>query len=282
LSPLPGILGTAERHSTHGGHGVTGYFLAIWQCRYFWISLVKMDLRTRYRRSIIGMGWSLLNPIAMTAIFCFVFTNVFGGGDLGFFGPYLLAGLSCWQYLTGACQQGCQSFYRGESYIRQYPAPLAIYPLRIALGCMIHFLIALVVVFGLTWIMRGFGNLGSIWTLVPSLTLLFIFGWALAMIAGFATVHFHDTQHLMEIAFQMLFYATPVMYKADMLRDHHLGFLVRYNPVLPFIDLIRVPILENHVPSLRTIGMAGIITLGTIIVAGVLLNRLGKRLIFHL
>jgi ABC-type polysaccharide/polyol phosphate export permease len=52
--------------------------------------------------------------------------------------------------------------------------------------------------------------------------------------------------------------------------------------VLPFIELIRVPILDNHVPPLRTIGMAGIITIGTIIVAGVLLNRLGKRLIFHL
>src|SRR5260370_41215715 len=127
---------------------------------------------------------------------------------------------------------------------------------------MIHFLIALVVVFGLTWMMRGFGNLGSIWTLVPSLTLLFIFGWALAIITGFATVHFQDTQHLMEIAFQMLFYATPVMYKADLLREHHLDFLVRYNPVLPFIDLIRVPMLENHILPLRTIGMAMILTLG--------------------
>jgi lipopolysaccharide transport system permease protein len=261
---------------------VTAYFRAIWQCRYFWLSLVKMDLRTRYRRSLLGMGWSLLNPIAMTVIFCVVFVHVLGGGDVSIFGPYLLAGLSCWQYLTGACQQGCQSFYRGESYIRQYPAPLAIYPLRIALGCMIHFLIALVVVLALTWSMRGFGNLASIWTLAPSLTLLFIFGWALALIAGFATVHFHDTQHLLEIAFQILFYATPVIYRAEMLRGRNLEFLVRYNPVLPFLDLIRVPVLENHVPPLRTVGMAAIITLATVIVAGVMLNRLGKRLIFHL
>ena len=44
------------------------YLAAIWKCRYFWLSLVKMDLRTRYRRSALGLGWSLLNPIAMTAV----------------------------------------------------------------------------------------------------------------------------------------------------------------------------------------------------------------------
>jgi ABC-type polysaccharide/polyol phosphate export permease len=283
-------LGPAEQGSAQGGKGVTAYFSAIWQCRYFWLSLVKMDLRTRYRRSLLGMGWSLLNPIAMTAIFCLVFVHVLGGGDVKSFAPFLLAGLSAWQFITGAMQQGCSAFHRGESYIRQYPAPLAIYPLRIALGCMVHFLIALAVVFGLTWIMRGFENLPYLWTLLPSLTLLFIFGWALAMIAAFATVHFHDTQHLLEIALQILFYATPVIYPAKMLKDRGLGFLVRFNPLLPFLDLIRVPILGemdadgliNHFPSLKTLFLATFVTFGTAMIAGVMLNRLGKRLIFHL
>lgn len=261
---------------------MAAYFRAIWQCRYFWLSLVKMDLRTRYRRSLLGMGWSLLNPIAMTAIFCVIFVKVFGGGDIATYGPYLLAGLSCWQYLTGVCLQGCQSFYRGESYIRQYPAPLAIYPLRIALGCMVHFLLAMAVVLVLAWGLRGFGNLRAIWTLAPSLMLLFVFGWSLALLAGFATVHFHDTQHLMEIGFQILFYATPVMYKAEMLHGSRLELLARFNPVLPFLDLIRVPILDNRLPPLATLGTATVCTLVTAIAAGVVLTRLGKRLIFHL
>ena len=53
------------------------YLGAVWRCRYFWLSLVKMDLRTRYRRSILGMGWSLLHPIAMTSILCIVFHSIF-------------------------------------------------------------------------------------------------------------------------------------------------------------------------------------------------------------
>ena len=121
------------------------YLAAIWRCRYFWMSLVKMDLRTRYRRSVLGMGWSLLHPIAMTTILCVVFHTVFHQ-PIREYAPFLLAGLATWNYIVTATLQGCQCFFQGESYIRQYPAPLAVYPLRTALGGTVHFLIALVLV----------------------------------------------------------------------------------------------------------------------------------------
>jgi len=242
-----------------------------------------MDLRTRYRRSLLGLGWSLLNPIAMTTIFCAVFHSTFAKDDsLFMYAAYLLAGLSCWQFMTGAVLQGCQCFYRGESYIRQYPAPLAIYPLRTALGCMVHFLLALSVVLLLAISLRGLDCFRYIWTLGPSLAILFIFGWGLAILAGFATVHFNDTQHLLEILFQILFYATPVMYKSALLSGHGLDLLVRLNPLLPFLDLIREPILLDHAPSLHTVGSALLLTASVSLTAIVMLNRLGKRLIFHL
>ena len=56
---------------------MVGYLSAMWRCRYFWMSLVKIDLRTRYRRSVIGLGWSLLRPLLMTTIMCLVFRRIF-------------------------------------------------------------------------------------------------------------------------------------------------------------------------------------------------------------
>ena len=53
------------------------YLAAIWNCRFFWLSLVKIDLRSRYRGSVLGICWSLLHPIAMTAILCVVFQVAF-------------------------------------------------------------------------------------------------------------------------------------------------------------------------------------------------------------
>src|SRR5580693_6031661 len=118
--------------------GMGNYVQAVWRCRYFWLSLVKMDLRTRYRGSVLGLGWSLLHPIAMTIILCTVFGQLFGA-EVRTFAPFLMAGLTFWAYISAVTGQGCHCFFAGEAYIRQYPAPMAIYPLRTALASSFHY-----------------------------------------------------------------------------------------------------------------------------------------------
>ena len=130
------------------------YLARIWRLRYFWASLVRIDLRTRYRRSVLGIGWSLLHPILMTAVLCAVFCPMFKA-DYRQFAPFLLAGLAFWNFLTTTAMQGCHCFFQGESFIRQQAAPLAIYPLRTVLGTAIHGVAALVVVLAFTWVVRG-------------------------------------------------------------------------------------------------------------------------------
>src|SRR2546421_12721601 len=149
------------------------YLLSIWRCRYFWLSLVKIDLRARYRRSVVGVGWSLLRPILLTIILCLVFRRLFNRPDLWTYAPYLLSGLCCWDYIVTATKQGCQCFFAGESYIRQHPAPIAIFPLRVALAESFHFLVALAVLIATMWYIQGFGNLPALASLVPTLLLLF-------------------------------------------------------------------------------------------------------------
>src|SRR5476651_1570419 len=118
------------------------YLIRIWELRYFWCSLVRNDLDNRYKRSFLGIGWSLIRPLAMTAIFCMVFGNLF---DLAIedYAPHLLIGMTIWQFFSESLLQGCNSFVRGATYIRQQRIPLAIFPLRTVLGAGLHFLIAL-------------------------------------------------------------------------------------------------------------------------------------------
>jgi ABC-type polysaccharide/polyol phosphate export permease len=257
------------------------YLAAIWRCRYFWLSLVRNDLRTRYRRSVLGMGWSLLHPICMTTILTIVFHKMFDQ-PIESFAPYVLAGLATWNYVLTVVQHGCHCFFLGESYIRQYPAPLAIYPLRTALGGTVHFLLALFVVVLLSWYFNGFGNLSALASLVPTILLLFIFAWSAAVLAGVANVYFQDTQHLTEVGFQMLFYATPIIYYANQLRDHNLGWLLNMNPLVSLLDLVRQPILRGEIPSVGTYTVAICTVVITLLAAGWTLSRLQRRLIFYL
>lgn len=258
------------------------YAQGIWRCRYFWFSLVKMDLRTRYRRSFLGMGWSLLHPIAMTAVLCFVFHKIFHQ-DIRTYAPFLLSGMACWQYIVNVGLQGCECMHQGESYIRQFPAPLAIYPLRTALGAAIHFFIALGIVLAFSMIVGGKSNPRALLSIVPSVVLLLVFGWSMATLFGLANVFFQDTKHLSEVGFQLLFYGTPVMYTTKFLGEgSKIAWLVQHNPLGAFLHLIREPILEGRVPALSTYAMAGGLTLILAIIAAMALARFQRRLIFFL
>jgi lipopolysaccharide transport system permease protein len=262
---------------------MVNYLAKIWRCRDFWLSLVKIDLRNRYRRSVLGLGWSLLRPLLMTIILCVVFRRLFNRPDLSTYAPYLLSGLCCWDYIVTSTKQGCQCFFAGESYIRQQPTPIAIFPLRVALAETFHFFMGMLVLLGLVWYAQGFQNLPVLLCLVPSFLLLFALVWSLGLLAGFANVYFQDTQHLCEVGFQILFYTTPIIYYPRDLGEGRLSWLVTHcNPVVPFMRLVREPILEARAPALNTYAMALLVVLLVGGLASLVCMRAQRRLIFHL
>ncbi len=260
---------------------MSNYLAAIWKCRYFWMSLVQMDLRTRYRRSALGMGWSLLHPIVMTAVLCTVFAKLWGL-NIREYAPFLLVGMCFWNYISAVTTHGCQCLFQGEAYIRQYPAPMAIYPLRTMLGASVHFAIALCVVVLLTWIFNGFGNVPALFSLAPTLLLLLMMGWSMAVLAGFSTAYFPDTQHLSEVGMQILFYATPVIYPPEVLRKKGLGWIADFNPLASFIELLREPLLNGTVPGPKPYLIALLTVAIVSTAAATTLVRLQQRIIFQL
>ena len=257
------------------------YLGAIWKCRYFWLSLVRNDLRTRYRGSVLGIGWSLLHPLLMTAIICTAFGTLFNA-DLYHYIPFLMAGLTAWQYLVNGATQGAQCFFQGEAYIRQHPAPLAIYPLRATLGHAFHYSVALTLVLVLGCILRGPPGWGPLLSLVPTVLMLHVLGWSLATLLGLITVRFRDTHHISELGFQALFYLTPVIYEPHLLSQRGLGWLLGCNPVVPFLTLLRQPILYHEVPPWQLYATAGAIVGAVGALATLLLWREERELIFRL
>ena len=257
----------------------------IWKFRHFWLSLVVMDLRTRYRRSVLGVGWSLMNPIMMTAVFCVVFSSWLNNPDWRQYGPWFLAGLTLFDFVRSSALSGCTTFFRNESYIRQCPLPLAIYTLRTVLGAAIHYLIALGVVLAAVCVLQPHhiqSMLSVLWTLIPSLLLLFMFCWAISIIASFMTVYFQDSQQILEVLFQVFFFLTPIMYSPQMLKDRGLGILLQLNPVCTFFELIRETVITGNIApiwayqkAIIVVSVFGAMAIGCI-------ARLERKLIFHL
>jgi ABC-type polysaccharide/polyol phosphate export permease len=210
-----------------------------------------------------------------------VFSQLFGM-DLAEYGVYLLTGLTFWNFLSAVTAQGCHCFQQGETYIRQYAAPLAIYPLRMMLGATFHFAMALLMVVPLSWFCHGLDHLPVMPVLLPMLAIMMVWGWSLCVVCGVANVFFADVKHILEIVLQVLFYATPVIYKRDMLRDRGMGWLADYNPLVPILELFRDPIVEGRLPSGDALALSAAVVAGTTVVAVLVLARVERKLIFHL
>lgn len=271
---------------------------AVWTARHFLLALVKLDLRLRYRRSVLGVGWSLLHPLAMTAVFTVVFSQLFGNGNPIGYAAYALAGLAVWTYLREAATTGSKSLLTNESYIRQSPMPYTIYTLRTVLGQIVHACMSLSVVVLLMVVFRpspdgqGHQALGAILAGVPlavcGLALMLVAAWAIATIGAFVTAFFHDVAHLLEVGAQIGFYLTPIMYRRSVLDDRGLGWLADINPANTFLALIRDPLVRG-VSTTAELTEWGQMYLAALALTAVLValaagvvTWLHKKVIFHL
>ncbi|GBD36501.1 Teichoic acid translocation permease protein TagG [bacterium HR36] len=260
----------------------TQYLKDIWKRRYFWLALVKLDLDARYRRSFLGIGWSLLQPLAYTSVMCLVFYQIFEL-DLREYAPYVFTGVAIWNFISYSVLEGCQSILAGEKYIRSYPAPLAMYSLRTTLSVGLHFIILLTFTITLSWVVQGFGNLAALPVLIPVLLILFFFSWALTTIFGIINVYFPDVHHLSAIGLQLVYYLTPVFYPKEMFAKR--GILVSIlsmNPLGYVVELVRLPVLYGEFPSLHAFCVALNTTLVIAAVAILLLVVNERKIIFSL
>jgi ABC-type polysaccharide/polyol phosphate export permease len=258
------------------------YLGGIWQCRYFWLSMVGLGLRGRYARARLGLGWSLVQPLAMAGILCAAFHGIFKVPIADFL-PYLLVGLALWNFVLNSTMQGCRCFLAARTYINQYPAPLAIWPLRTVLEAGFYLILGLAISILVTWLLTGRFDPLALISLFPGVVLLLIFGWSLATLAGLAYVHFRDTQYLLELSFQALFYLTPIMYRlSDVGASARMMLILRYHPIVHFLHLLRDPIIDGHIPSPGMYARAVIVALSAAAIAIWTLRRVERGLIYRL
>jgi ABC-type polysaccharide/polyol phosphate export permease len=262
---------------------------AVWRARHFLLALVNLDLRLRYRRSVLGVGWSLLHPIAMTIVFTVVFSQFFGDSDPIGYAAFAMAGLAVWGFLRDAATVGSKAFLINEPYIRQSPLPYTVYTLRSVLGQSIHTAVALVVVVALIVLWKGdAGVFVGLALALPGLLLALLAAWAVATIGAFVNAFFHDTAQILEVSCQLGFFLTPIMYRRSLLDDRGLGWVIDINPANLYLSVIRDPLLMG-IPSADGFAQLGQVYLAAFVFTAALVGLaigivswLHKKVIFHL
>ncbi len=257
------------------------YCRETWRRRYFWLSLARLDLCQRYHGSALGIAWSMLHPLCMTAILCVVFVGIFKA-DPRTYVPFLLCGLAAWSFISNMLLEGCLSIRQAEKFMRVYPAPILIYALRTLCALAFHFLVILLMAVVFSCGLTGFANLATLPFLLPGVILFLLFGLAVILIVGILDAYFPDNKHIVQVGLQMLFYTLPIIYPPEALRNELFRAVINYNPFAAFVLLIREPIAEARVPALSVWALASATTIVALLAAVVLVRRTERRIIFHL
>ncbi len=238
-------------------------------------NLVIRDLKVRYKNSILGVLWSLLNPLLMTMVFTVVFTFMLPSNEIAHFPVFFLCGFLPWTFLSTSLTGGTGSIVNNSSLIKKVYFPREILPFSEVMSNLVNFLVALLVLFALIAAFRI--RLTPAVFMLPLIILAQVmFTVGMALILSTANVFYRDTQHILEVVMQAWFFITPIFYPITILPSDRqfLGMTIdlqlwlrRLNPMASLVASYR-DILYRGVPTGLDFFLRTLVTCALVLVIG--------------
>ena len=248
--------------------------------------LVVRELKVRYKRSIFGLLWTMLNPLLLMLVYTVVFTTIMPVAQRNF-SIFLLAALLPWIFFSTAVLQGLNSILGNQELIRKVRVPQAVFPLSVVGSNLVNFTLSMVPLFLLMWTLRQRFSLALLFVPV-GMILLTIFTSGVTLLLATFTVFFRDVKHLAEVLLQMMMYLSPVLYDLNMLGERRnwwfrlFQWFLASNPMTYLLALIREPVYYARVPDGRTIAIAAASAVLSLAVGYRVFQRLAPRHIHYL
>lgn len=250
-------------------------------------SLTLRELRTKYRRSLLGWSWSLLNPLATLAIYGFVFGVLFGaeapvGENSGVqgFAWFLLCAILPWNFFAVVNNVGLTSISSNSGLVRRVAFPREVLVFSNVLFALVQFAIELVVLTGVLLVV-GVPILPWLPAIVLLGLMLAAFASGLALALSALAVYFKDLTYLWAIVLQVWFFITPVVYPPSVVENELPSWaqnLLRVNPMVHFVGAFRDVMYHARMPGFDRIGALLAATLISVVAGWWVFSRLSVRL----
>lgn len=250
--------------------------------------LILRDFKVKYKRSVLGVVWSLLYPILMMAVMALVFSNMFRFQVEGInYLVYLMTGIIMFQYFSEASNNAMTSIVFNFGLINKVYIPKYIFPLAKCLFVGINFLLTLIP-WLLIIILTQFGlgthpaSINAWYLILPYIfACLFVFTIGLGLFLSCVSVFLRDVFYIYGIILTIWQYFTPIFYSIEIIPTK-LQFLFQFNPLYQFITAARSIVLYGNCPSLMNLGLCGLYALLAIIVGAVVFKKNQDKFIYYI
>lgn len=250
--------------------------------------LISRDFKVKYKRSVLGIVWSLLYPILMLMVMAMVFSQMFKFKVEGVnYIVYLMTGIVMFNYFSEATNTAMTSVVDNFSLINKVYIPKYIFPIAKCLFVGINFLLTLIPWFGI--ILLSYFGLGEYvchiniyYLLIPYILIcMFMFTIGIGLLLSCVSVFLRDVFYIYGIILTIWNYFTPVFYSIEIIPTS-LQPLFKLNPLYQFITAVRSIVLYGQAPSILTLGILMIIGLGTLVIGSIVFKKKQDKYIYYI
>ncbi len=233
------------------------FFKELYDYRYLLREIVAKNIKIQYRNSVLGMFWTLLQPLLTTLVLVFIFGYVFGkknDADIVNYPIYLLCGRLLYEFYSQSTKRAMRSITGSASVIKKVRVPKYIYPIANIISNFITFMISLLVLVGFSvyfFVIDSAKNppphiTGYALLAIVPLLILFLLCLGVGLILSTLSVFFKDIEYLYDVFCMLLFYATPIFYTADSLgANATMKRMLMANPLYSIVEMFRDCVLRG-------------------------------------
>lgn len=247
----------------------------LWQYREMIISLVKRDLKSRYKGSVLGFLWMFLNPLLQLGVYTVVFSTIMRM-DIEKFYLFLFVALVPWLFFSTCLSSGTMVIFSQQDMVKKIYFPREVLPIAFTLSQFVNMLLSFIVIFVVVFFSGVKIALPALLCLPLVMIIEFVLALGITFLASALNVYFRDLEHILSIVAMAWMYLTPVIYPVEMVPEQ-LVTLFYFNPMTSITIAYRDILYYGQVPQMSTLLNAVVLGVLVLVVGKIAFSKLQRK-----
>jgi ABC-type polysaccharide/polyol phosphate export permease len=256
--------------------------------RELFANLFRRNFQAKYRGSVLGIAWSLVNPLALMGVYLLVFGLLMGNSSgVPHYWLYLLAGIACWVFVSASLQTGARSLIDSAELVRKVRFPRQLVPYAVVATQLVTFVVMLVILIVLSLVFVPDAR-AYVWLSLPLSVLFVCLVAGLSLIVACLNVVLRDVEHILTAALLPWFFLTPILWDPGHLPGNFQGHerlieVLRWgNFIAPPISAVRAALWLGHAPRIADVVYLAIAAVVALVAGGYFFRRIDDRIAIEL
>ncbi len=260
--------------SARRGNSALEELRGVFQYRDLIFQLVRRDIVARYKRSVLGVAWTMLQPLGMMVVMTLVFSRLFH--QIQGYPAYVLSGLITWTFFSQTTTASIQQMVWGGALLNRIYLPRTSFSISAIGTGLVNLAISIIPLVVIVLVLRLPLTVNILFIPI-SMLLLASFALGVGLLLSTLAVNFPDVSEMYQIILMAWMYFTPVIYPESMIPPEYQRWMFTLNPMYHLVKLFRAPIYEGKLPDPQSLLMGTVISLVTLIVGWIVFSRAADR-----